>query len=200
VFSPVSSLLFYFFVPSADLMIPVVSDRSLLLSCSHRPRSVAVRRCWSDECLVKKQVVFWDVALCRSWVNRRFGRMYCLRLQGRNIRERGTSVSTWPDLQGYEDQYTLAISSPVALDFSPPLADTLSLIYIPLLPACWPSPGPYPSPLCWFPIWSTLPPSLFLCSWLFPTGDSVCSHPLTLVPCSRIFLPSRGDTFIRNVG
>jgi hypothetical protein len=29
-----------------------------------------------------KNVVFWDVALCRSWVNRRFERMYRLHLQG----------------------------------------------------------------------------------------------------------------------
>jgi hypothetical protein len=50
---------------------------------------------------------------------------------------------------------------------------------------------PYPSPLCWFPMWPTLPLSLFLYSWLFPTGGSVCSHLLTLVRRSRIFLPWR---------
>jgi hypothetical protein len=42
-----------------------------------------------------KNVVFWDVALCRYWVNRRFGGTYRLQLQGRKIRERGTSVSRW---------------------------------------------------------------------------------------------------------
>jgi hypothetical protein len=36
--------------------------------------------------------VFWDVALCRSFeLNRCFGRTYRLHLQGRKIRERGTS-------------------------------------------------------------------------------------------------------------
>jgi hypothetical protein len=35
-----------------------------------------------------KNVVFWDVALCRSWVNRRFGGMYRHHLQGRKIRSR----------------------------------------------------------------------------------------------------------------
>jgi hypothetical protein len=40
-----------------------------------------------------KNAVFWDVAPYRSCVNRRFGRMYRLHLQGRNIRLRGTSVS-----------------------------------------------------------------------------------------------------------
>jgi hypothetical protein len=40
-----------------------------------------------------KKVVFWDVALCRSWVNRRFGGTYRFHLQGRKIRERGTYVS-----------------------------------------------------------------------------------------------------------
>jgi hypothetical protein len=37
--------------------------------------------------------VFWDVALCSYCVNRRFGGTYHLHLQGRKIRERGTSVS-----------------------------------------------------------------------------------------------------------
>jgi hypothetical protein len=35
------------------------------------------------------------VALCRSYVNRRFGGTYRLHLQGRKIRERWTSVSRW---------------------------------------------------------------------------------------------------------
>jgi hypothetical protein len=37
-----------------------------------------------------KNAVFWDVAPCRSCVNRRFGGTYRLRLHGRKIRERGT--------------------------------------------------------------------------------------------------------------
>jgi hypothetical protein len=39
-----------------------------------------------------KNVVFWDVAPCRSCVNRRFGGTYGLYLQGRKIREGGTSM------------------------------------------------------------------------------------------------------------
>jgi hypothetical protein len=42
-----------------------------------------------------KSAVFWDVVLCRSCVNRRFGRRYRLHLQGRKIRERETSLSRW---------------------------------------------------------------------------------------------------------
>jgi hypothetical protein len=42
-----------------------------------------------------KNVVFWDVAPCRSCLNRRFGETYRLPLQGRIIRERGTSLSRW---------------------------------------------------------------------------------------------------------
>jgi hypothetical protein len=42
-----------------------------------------------------KNEVFWDVASCRSCVHRRFGGTYHLHLQGRNIRERGTSMSRW---------------------------------------------------------------------------------------------------------
>jgi hypothetical protein len=50
-----------------------------------------------------KNVVFWDVALCRSCVNRRFGGMYRLHLQGRKIRKRRTSAGRWlqpPDSTG----------------------------------------------------------------------------------------------------
>jgi hypothetical protein len=42
-----------------------------------------------------KNVVFWDVELCRSCVNRCFGWTYRLHLQGRKISERWTSVSRW---------------------------------------------------------------------------------------------------------
>jgi hypothetical protein len=42
-----------------------------------------------------KNAVFWDMTPCRSCVNRRFGGTYHLHLQGRKIRERGTSVSRW---------------------------------------------------------------------------------------------------------
>jgi hypothetical protein len=42
-----------------------------------------------------KNAVFWDVTLCSSCVNRRFGGTYCLHLQGRKISEQGTSVSKW---------------------------------------------------------------------------------------------------------
>jgi hypothetical protein len=43
--------------------------------------------------------VFWDVALCRSWVNRRFGGTYRLHLQGRKIREQRTGVSRWLQIE-----------------------------------------------------------------------------------------------------
>jgi hypothetical protein len=39
-----------------------------------------------------KNAIFWDVAPCRSYVNRRFGGKYRLHLQGRKIGERGNSV------------------------------------------------------------------------------------------------------------
>jgi hypothetical protein len=38
-----------------------------------------------------KNAVFWDVAPCITCVNRRFGGMYHLHLQGKKIRERETS-------------------------------------------------------------------------------------------------------------
>jgi hypothetical protein len=42
-----------------------------------------------------KNVVFWDVAPCRSYVNRRFGGTYRLQLRGRKMSERGTSLRRW---------------------------------------------------------------------------------------------------------
>jgi hypothetical protein len=42
-----------------------------------------------------KNTVLWDVVPCSSYVIRHFGGTYLLRLQGRKIRERGTSVSRW---------------------------------------------------------------------------------------------------------
>jgi hypothetical protein len=39
-----------------------------------------------------KNAVFWDVTPCRSCVNRRFGGTYRFHLQGRKIRELGSSV------------------------------------------------------------------------------------------------------------
>jgi hypothetical protein len=45
--------------------------------------------------MTMKNAVYWDVAPCSSCVNRRFRGTYPLRLQGRKIRERGTSVSRW---------------------------------------------------------------------------------------------------------
>jgi hypothetical protein len=45
-----------------------------------------------------KNAVFWDVAPCRSCVNRRFGGTYRLHLQDRKIRERGTSSRRWKQI------------------------------------------------------------------------------------------------------
>jgi hypothetical protein len=42
-----------------------------------------------------KNDVFWDVAPCRSCVNRRFGGTYCLHLQVRKTHERRANVSRW---------------------------------------------------------------------------------------------------------
>jgi hypothetical protein len=35
--------------------------------------------------VIMKNAVFWDVAPCRSWVNRHFGGAHHLHLQGRKI-------------------------------------------------------------------------------------------------------------------
>jgi hypothetical protein len=44
---------------------------------------------------IMKNAVLWVVAPCGSYVNLRFGGTYRLHLQGRKIRERGTSVCRW---------------------------------------------------------------------------------------------------------
>jgi hypothetical protein len=50
---------------------------------------------FSERSSTKRNAVFWDVAPCRSCVNRQFGGTYRLHHQGRKIRERGTSVRRW---------------------------------------------------------------------------------------------------------
>jgi hypothetical protein len=44
---------------------------------------------------IMMNAVFWDVALCISFLNRRFVVTYRLHFQGRKVRERGTNVSRW---------------------------------------------------------------------------------------------------------
>jgi hypothetical protein len=46
-----------------------------------------------------KNVVFFDVVLCRSCVDQCFGGTYRLHLQGSKIRERSTSVGRWVQTQ-----------------------------------------------------------------------------------------------------
>jgi hypothetical protein len=53
-----------------------------------------------------KNGVFWDVAPFRSCVNRRFEGTYRLHLQGRKIRERGTSVSRWLQTESPKRRFT----------------------------------------------------------------------------------------------
>jgi hypothetical protein len=51
---------------------------------------------YENKIISMKNALFWDAAPYRSCVNRRFGGMYRLHLQGRKIRERGTSLRRWP--------------------------------------------------------------------------------------------------------
>jgi hypothetical protein len=56
-----------------------------------------------------KIAVFWDLVPCRSSVNRRFGGTYRLHLQGRKIRERGTSVCRWLQTESSVENTQVAI-------------------------------------------------------------------------------------------
>jgi hypothetical protein len=98
-----------------------------------------------------------------------------------------------PDLQGYAGQCTLGSLAPRLLSqcslgspasFLPRHDPIPALAYYLLAHLDRPSID-FPCGLF------SLPPSLFLYSWVFSTGDSVCSHLLTLVPRSQIFLPWR---------
>jgi hypothetical protein len=69
----------------------LVAETRLCIVLQNRARSVL----WRSYCLngyggrleILKNAVFWDVALCRSCVNLRFGGTYRLQLQDRKIRE-----------------------------------------------------------------------------------------------------------------
>jgi hypothetical protein len=52
------------------------------------------RKTWRQTPDFLKNTVLWDLAQCKSCVNWRFGGIYGFHLQGRKIRERGTSVSS----------------------------------------------------------------------------------------------------------
>jgi hypothetical protein len=153
-----------------------------------------------------KIAFFWYVAPCKSCVNRRFGGTY--RIVSASYGSLSTAPSRnflnmTPDPQGYAGQCTLgSLASGLGSPFSPPPPKLIlyrlwsALFY--LLAHFY---RRYPSTPYWFPMWPTLPPSLLFHIWVYSTGGSVCSHLLTLVPCSRIFLPwDGGDTFLQNVG
>jgi hypothetical protein len=74
----------------------------LQLKCDCLPNTIFTQVCLSGNpfsfvrfevftAVTVKNTVFWDVAPCRSCVNRPFGGTYRLNLQGRKILERGTS-------------------------------------------------------------------------------------------------------------
>jgi hypothetical protein len=65
------------------------------VDCIHVAQGRDQWRAFVNMLMNVKNAVFWDVAPCRSCANRRFGGTYGLHLQGRKIRERGTSVSRW---------------------------------------------------------------------------------------------------------
>jgi hypothetical protein len=72
-----------------------------LSNCSViKTRSV---RCEVLTAVTVKTTVFWDVAPCRSCVNRRVGGTYRLHLHGRKIRVLGTSVTAMYLKYTYDD-------------------------------------------------------------------------------------------------
>jgi hypothetical protein len=64
------------------------------------------------ECMINaKNVVFWDVASCRSCVNERFGGMYRLHLHGRKNRELQSPAYAGPSLTDFSTLKIEAIHS-----------------------------------------------------------------------------------------
>jgi hypothetical protein len=72
-----------------------VSLQALQLHWLYAPIKTFVKPSLMNTFVSMKNTVSWDVAPCRSCVNRSFGGMYRLHLQGTKIRERGTRVSRW---------------------------------------------------------------------------------------------------------
>jgi hypothetical protein len=107
-----------------------------------------------------KNAVFCAVAPCSYCVNRRFGR---------------TVGSLAPRLLGQCSHGNLI--------FPFPRQDPIPALTCYLLAHLE---KPFPPPPYWFPMWPLSIPFLFLYSWVSSTGDSVCSHLLTLVPRSQI--------------
>jgi hypothetical protein len=64
-----------------------IDDKNIIYFLQNFP-SLPRNSPWSS----MKNAIFWDVAPCRSCVNRRFGGTHRLQLQGRKTRERGTRV------------------------------------------------------------------------------------------------------------
>jgi hypothetical protein len=138
-----------------------------------------------------RNVVVCDVVSCRSCVNQwtnvseeRIASIFRVQESASEEPAWGTQVNARS--AAYPRRYWVNAHS-VALPLPPP---TQSYTGSGLLPA-GPSPQTLPLSLYWFPMWSTLPHLRFLYSWVFATGGSVCSHLLTLVPRSRIFLSWR---------
>jgi hypothetical protein len=79
-------------VTSCNLVYLPVSVRNV---SKHLPDYTVSKKICLHTRYLSNNAVFWDVAPCISCLNRRFGGKYRLHLQGRKIRERGTSVSRW---------------------------------------------------------------------------------------------------------
>jgi hypothetical protein len=62
-------------------LFSILECRSTCLEGLRKTRTVHVRFEVFTAVTIK-EVVFWDEALCRCWVNRRFGRAYSLHFQG----------------------------------------------------------------------------------------------------------------------
>jgi hypothetical protein len=94
--------------------------------------SVTIDGFWINDQIVRfevftavtmKNVVFWDVALCKSCVNRRFGGTYSLHLQGRKICKQGISEQEAADWAISRNHWWLSLQPPAhtgssLIDFS----------------------------------------------------------------------------------
>jgi hypothetical protein len=128
------SLFDLFFHPSCIFSFYGYGLRSILRNAAGFLYRMAVKRncalyfgqTWWDESRVVRKILtykesttnwvheecrFWDVAPCRSCVNRRYGGKYRLHLQGRKICERGTSVSRWLQTESRTDASEERIAS-----------------------------------------------------------------------------------------
>jgi hypothetical protein len=150
-----------------------------------------------------KNVVFWDVALCMSCVNRRFGGTYSLHLQGRKREHdaRSTKLRRSIHARHFSPRSYWVNSCSVALAFSPPPTRSPAACSHPSLPDCMiftTDPTPLLSIDFFHVAYSLSPCYLAGCFRLVAQSEATCSR--WFLALRFLYSEDGGNTLLRNVG